>query len=1071
MRLLRLADVRGHLFALAVGLCAPALALAQQSTITGRVTSGGNGTPLIGTRVFLVGGTSAAATNADGRYTLRSTAGSHEVRVLRVGFTEQKRTVVVPANGNATLDFVMTPSVVRLDEVVTTATGQQRRSELGNSVQTLGDIGKNVEQGPVKNLTDLLVAKAPGVQVQSANMTGGAPVVRIRGIKSLSLTSEPIYVIDGVRLNNTTVGIGTGGTTVSLLNVLNTEEIADIEIVKGPSAATLYGTDAANGVIVVTTKKGLSGPARWTMHAATGLVQDRNNYPTQYAIFGHAPATPTVATRCTLITISAGSCVADSTTSFNLLADPYLSPIKDGNTKQLGLQVSGGSDIVRYFVSGDYEGERGPLELPAFSQRYLDSTGNAMREEWLHPENFSRKSVRGNLNSVLSPKLDLSFNSGYTRSAQQLPPVDNNTASFVYNAFNNPGFKPTVACRATPTPASCLGYSNKGQLGEELGGYGFFTPGNLFQRLNTLNVDRFISSSTSQYRPLAWLQGDATLGYDMANRDVVQMCRFGECQAGTNRQGFVFNSKTMDRNLSAKGSATATWQPKASLNLRTTAGVDYVNQQTEFASGEGDNLPPGAQTAGAGAVQFATSSFTRANKTLGYYGQEQVSFNDRLFVIIAARTDQNSAFGTQFQRVIYPKGSVSYILSDEPFFPKFSWLDQFRLRGAYGASGVQPGSTTALQTYGATSLSLGSTPTSITGADTPALLAAALGNPELKPERSTERELGFETRMFSSKVSFEMTYYNNLTKDALINQPIAGSSGASSTGLNTAPTVTRNLGSIRNSGIEATLTTTILDTRNFGWDMTVGGSHNTNKIESLGESPCVVNTSDCLTGTKPNPTIGTGTNRDSLGLPIRGIFARDYTYNDANNDGIITANEVFVDANVSYLGSAVPRDLVTVQNGFDLFDKKLRLNILLDYKGGFSLFNSTTQFYCLNTNTCYDITHKEASLEDQARLVAMRFGNPNTLRPTTTRGYFENGQFWRLREVGATLQLPSSLASRAGLRDASLTFSGRNLHVWTKYKGTDPESGYTVDNLQNVQNDFSTLSPPTYFSVRLNVHY
>jgi TonB-linked SusC/RagA family outer membrane protein len=1070
MRLLRSTLCVGPLtFALAAmaAFSLPAVAAAQ-ATITGRVTAAASGQPLQESRVFVIGTNAVASTNADGRYTLRVAPGAIEVRVIRVGYLEQRKPLTVTAGSNTTLDFSLTASVIKLTEIVTTATGEQRRVELGNSVQTLGNIGEKVETAPVKNLQDLLVAKAPGVQVQQGNMTGSAPVVRIRGIKSLSLTSEPIYVIDGVRMNNSTVSIGTGGTTVSLLNILNPEEIADIEIVKGPSAATLYGTDAANGVIVVTTKKGVSGPARWTAHAGYGSVQDRNNYPTQYAIFGHAPATPGTPLRCTNVSIAAGTCTADSTTSYNLLADPAISPIHDGATKELGAQVSGGSDAVRYFISGDYEGEVGPLEMPDFSKRFLDSTGNAMQDAWLHPENFSRKSARANINSAVTPKLDIAFNSGYTRSAQQLPPVDNNTASFLYNAYNNPGFKPTVACRnGAAGAAACLGYKNTGALGEVLGGYGFYTPGNLFQRLNALNVDRFINSSTASWRPLAWLQNDATLGFDIASRDIVEMCRFAECQnSGVTRQGFVFDSRQTDRNLSAKGSANATWQARPYLNLRSTLGVDYVNQQTEFASGEGDNLPPGAQTAGAGAIQFANSSFPRASKTLGYYGQEQVGLRDRLFLILAARTDQNSAFGTQFQRVFYPKASLSYILSEEPFFPQYGWLNQLRLRGAYGASGVQPGSTTALQTYGANSANLGSSPTAISGTDTPGLLAAALGNPELKPERSTEREMGFDSRMFDSRLNFEFTYYNNVTKDALINQPIAGSSGASSTGLNTAPSVTRNLGSIRNSGIEATLTTTILDSRNFGWDMTVGGSHNTNKIESLGFQPCTVNTTDCLTGSKSNPTIGTGANRDSLGLPIRGIFSRLYTYNDANNNGIIEPSEVTVDPNFSYIGSAVPRDLVSVQSTFALLQQRVHVNVLLDYKGGYSLFNSTTQFYCLNTNTCYDETHPTASLADQARLVAMRFKTTST-----TAGYWENGQFWRLREVSATLAVPQAVAGRMGMRDASLTFSGRNLHVWTKYKGTDPESGYTTDNLQNVQNDFSTLSPPTYFTVRLNVHY
>jgi TonB-linked SusC/RagA family outer membrane protein len=1047
--------------ALALAFAAPAWAQSGSGTITGRIVDAGS-QPISDVRVLAVGTNAVAATNSEGRYVLRVASGAHTIRVLRIGFTEQKRSVTVPAGGTQTLDFTLTASLVQLSEIVTTATGQQRRVELGNAVTTLGDIGQKVEQAPIKNLQDLLTAKAPGVTVLPGNMTGSAPNVRIRGIKSLSLSSEPIYVIDGIRMNSSTVGINTGGTQTSLLNVLNPEEIADIEIVKGPSAATLYGTDAANGVIVITTKKGTSGPARWTAHAGTGLVQDRNEYPTQYAVFGHAPTTPATPLRCTLVTIAAGTCVADSTTSFNLFEDPDLTPFTNGFTRQLGMQVSGGTETVRYFVTGDYEGERGPIEMPGFSQRFLDSTGNAMREEWLHPEHFSRKSVRANLNAAVNPTFDLSFNSGYTRTFQQLPPVDNNAASFIYNAYNNPGFKPTIACRTTPS--RCLGYSNTGALGEELGGYGLYTPGNLFQRINSLGVDRFISTANAQWRPLTWLATDATIGLDLAHRDNLAMCRFNECQnSGLTRQGSVFSSKQIDRNMSAKASGTATWQATQSINLRTTVGADYVNQQSEFTSASGDNLPPGAQSAGAGANRSGNSQFARADKTLGYYAQEQVALRDLLFVTLAARTDQNSAFGTQFQRVLYPKASISYMISDEAYFPELGWLDQFRLRAAYGASGVQPNSTTALRTYSAASTNLPATAVATTGTDTPGLLAAALGNPELKPERSSEREMGFEAQMFSRRINFEATYYNNVTKDALISQPIASSSGASSTGLHTAPSVTRNLGSVRNTGIEATLNAAIIDSPNFGWDITIGGSHNTNKIESLGEQPCTVNATDCLTGFKPNPTIGTGGTRDSVGLPVRGVFARTFTYADANNDGIIEASEVTIDPKFSFMGYAVPRDIVTIQNGFDLLRKKLRVNIALDYKGGFSLFNSTTQFYCLNTNTCSDETLRSAPLEDQARLVAMRFKTP-----ATTAGYWENGQFWRLREVGATYTLPHLLSSGIRARDASLTLAARNLKVWTKYKGTDPESNYSTDN---VQTDFSTLSPRTYFTARLNLHF
>src|ERR1700730_1344599 len=184
--------------AVTFGLLAPAVAAGQQATLSGRVTAVGSGQPVPEARVYVVGSNAVGSTNADGRYQLRVSPGALEVRAIRIGYQEQKRTVTVPAGGTATLDFSMVPSLIKLTEIVTTAIGEQRKVELGNSVQTLGNVALKVEQAPVTTLADLMVAKAPGLQVLAGNMPGSAPSVRIRGIKSLSLNSEPIYVIDGV---------------------------------------------------------------------------------------------------------------------------------------------------------------------------------------------------------------------------------------------------------------------------------------------------------------------------------------------------------------------------------------------------------------------------------------------------------------------------------------------------------------------------------------------------------------------------------------------------------------------------------------------------------------------------------------------------------------------------------------------------------------------------------------------------------------------------------------------------------------------------------------------------------
>src|SRR5262249_52792710 len=219
-----------------------------------------------------------------------------------------------------TLDFALEAAIVKLAEVVTTATGEQRKVELGNTVAVI-DASKRVTETPIVSMNDLLTAKAPGLNVLPQNMTGSAAQIRIRRLNSASRSNAPIFIIDGIRMDAGT-GFSTGGTSSSRLNDISPEEIENIEVVKGPSAATLYGTDAANGVIVITTKKGRPGNTRWTWTAEQGSVQDHNPYPFTWAEWGHLTTgnTSQIA-RCLNTTIADGSCKLDSVTNSHMLRD------------------------------------------------------------------------------------------------------------------------------------------------------------------------------------------------------------------------------------------------------------------------------------------------------------------------------------------------------------------------------------------------------------------------------------------------------------------------------------------------------------------------------------------------------------------------------------------------------------------------------------------------------------------------------------------------------------------------------------------------------------------------------
>jgi TonB-linked SusC/RagA family outer membrane protein len=1015
---------------------ASAARLAAQGTITGRAVSKETNVPLADARVLALGTNAAATTNQDGKYTLTNVrAGVVELQVLHVGYSTLKKTVTVTAGATTTADFELETAVVKLQEVVTTATGQQRKVELGNTIQTLGDVNSRVEQTSITTMSELFVGKVASMSVIPGNNTGAPPQIRIRGLNSLSLNNAPIWIIDGVRMN--AGGIGSGQTTAATSNLtaIDPTEIEDIEIVKGPSAATLYGTDAANGVIVVTTKRGRAGATRWTWNAETGRITDLTKYITSYALIGHTAASPYA--RCLLIQVAAKTCTVDTTKSLNVLNTDSLSPLDIGNRNQYGVQTSGGNDIVRFFFSGDVENETGPYKMPDFSIRRLDSLGVAMRHEWLRPEELQRENLRMNITAALTPQFDLTATAGFAKTNQHAPGANNGFFSEEYQSMTGPGF-------IGPGP----GTSGKGTLGEDLHGYNSFVPSEMFQQVSQTDIQRIIGSLDAHWRPLPWLDNQGLIGVDLADRSTLVLCRYGTCPfMGTLRQGSSSVGENNDRNFSMKGTSNATWQARPWANLKTTIGADYTNVENDQATATGNVLPPGAVTPQSGANLSLSGTLATATKTLGTYIQEQAALRDRMFITVALRRDQNTAFGSNFESVTYPKLSLSWLLSDEPFFPQIPLVNQFRLRSAYGASGVQPGPTAALITFNTTSLNVPTTLSATSGTDTPGLRTNTLGNTDLKPETSAEFEGGFDVRFLKNRANLEVTYYSKQTRDALVSQPIAPSAAPAST------TVLRNLGSVKNAGIEASLTTTLFDGKNFAWDAAISASHLANKVVSLGYDA----------SGNPNKTVGTGASRDSVSTSVNGVFYRPYTYHDDDGNGYLSVNEVHVDSIFQYWGYNIPRDIASVQTSFEVLARKLRINLQFDYKGGGLLLDQTSNIQCAQSNSCPGASNLNASLADQARNIATRNANP-----TTAIGFVYPNQFWRFREASATWTMPVRFSSMVRAQNAQITFASRNLHLWTRYKGPDPEGTYTD---ADTPSSYSTSGQRTYFTLHATLHY
>lgn len=1008
-------------------------------TVIVRVTNTVDQKPIEAARVFLVTTNFANQTAADGRVTFRGVpASTYTLRVLRVGFGEQTRRVTVAVGATATVDIGMTVAAVSLAAVVTTATGEQRRVEIGNATANI-NAASVVEASPVGSLNDLLNSRAPGVTVTSGTQTGTGARIRIRGMNSVSLSNEPIWIIDGIRMNSTNANFSaptgngvngnTGGNNASRVGDLNPDEIENIEIVKGPSAATLYGTDAANGVILVTTKKGRAGAARWSMYAEGGVVRDQNTYPTAYSLWGKRPG-ETVSSRafCNLQRVGTGECLADSTSALNIFTEKDLTPLAVGDRRQFGVQVSGGSEAVRYFVAAEQEQEVGVLSLPQFERERFDSLGVPLRAWVDEPNQMSRRSLRANVNATLSPKLDLGVQTNFINVGQRYSLESNATAGLGSQVFGGPG---------TRANGSVTG------LGTPLNGYRAWTPGYSWQEQTAQSVNRFIWSAQANYRPFTWLANRATIGNDYAAISDENLLYRGEGPplTATTRLGARGIGRNNTNNLTVDLGSTAQYNVLG-FGLKTTVGAQYIGQRSFIANTGSRQLAPSSQNVGSG-TQPVVSEATQVSKTFGVFVEQAVAVRDLLFLTAAVRSDQNSAFGTNFQSILYPKASASYLVSQEEWWKAPSWLNSVRLRYAYGQSGVQPGPNDALLFFGAGT-------TNIQNADQPTLIQEALGNPDLKPERSGEQEAGFEAQLFSSRLSVDFTYYNKVTKDALIRAILPPSFGSVTSQLT-------NLGSVKNSGLELILTAQLFDRPAFGWDMNVAASTNSNEVLSLGSTPAQIGT----------------TSRIVVGYPISGYWARPITsYADKNGDGYITyfadsaRNEVFVGDSAEFRGYATPRHTATLTNGFEFLNRRLRITSMWDVRGGSRWYNNTERIRCTRPN-CGGRNNLDAPLIDQAMNVA---ANEHPAR--TLDGYFQPGGFTRLREASVQYTFSPDLAGRLlKARTLSLALSGRNLRLWTKYRGSDPESGFNTTSGTEAPNEFQTIAPPSYFILRVNVGY
>jgi TonB-dependent starch-binding outer membrane protein SusC len=1014
-----------------LALATPLLAQRGTGTITGQVTDRQTMRPLVGAQVRVTGTDRGALTGDGGAYRITGVeAGTVTVAAQRIGYAAVSRAVTVTPDGTTTADFGLTVSVTTLDQVIVTATGQaERKRESGVTTGTID--GAQIVKAAVSTFADVLSSRTPGVVVQQAAGESGAGArIRIRGSNSISLSNDPLIIVDGVRVDNSanSTAIGTGGQQPSRYNDINPENIASIEIIKGPAASSLYGTAASNGVIQITTKKGRVGRTKWDTYAEYGKLRDVNDYPVNYRSFGKTAAGALV-TNCSLIarvSTAATRCVGvDSTiTNFPLEA---ANMIDDGNRRIAGLSASGGSDVATYFLSGEYQKEQNVISV------------NGMQ----------RLNLRTNVRGQLTRNLDATVSIGYTNSDLRRPQNDNNALGVVPGSLLGKAADCGPGGLAARHPALC---------GADTVSRGYFNANidpKAFWNINTRQgVQRLIGGLTSNWTPLSWLSFNGTFGADIDHRSDIETLPPAVLAYSVNTldgSRGVYRAQVYNYTSSLNGQAV--WAPTSDLKLTTTLGTQYTDVYLARTDAFGAKLLAGTGSLAGTNARFSISEQTSDVRTLGFLGRAQLAWRDKLFLIAGGRTDRNSAFGTNYPRIYYPSLSSSWVLSEEEFFPKVDAISSLRLRAAWGSAGQNPGYLAAERTYSPVAVVAA-------GQDFPGFTVGGAGNPNLKPEKSTEVEGGFDLGLLDDRVYFEYTHYNKITKDALVNVNLAPSLGSS-------PSRFQNLGQVRNYGDEALARITAVDRRNVKLDLTASASWNTNHLDDLGV--------DALGNPIPPVFFSSSTQVFKTGYPLGAYFVKPIvSFADSNGDGLIgcpagpgTATcEVTLGDSAGFRGTPFPKMELSFAPQLAL-GSQIRLSATFDHRRGHKLFNNTAYFREVSIGNGAAVqTPSSANLETQAALTAGRFSGSNF----TYDGFIEDASFTKLREVALILSLPRSMAARVGAASADLTLAGRNLKTWTKYSGVDPELNSQAQ-AQYSTSDFLTLPQIRYFTARVALSF
>lgn len=1019
------------------------LLVQAQSRVTGKVTNDKNeGLP--GVSIVIKNTNVGATTDSAGNYNFSTTlrAGNYQLEFSGIGYRANTQPLRLAGGDVYTVNAKLESDALKLDEVVVTgvSAGTTRR-QLGSYVSSVN--ADELTKGATGNVLAALQGKTAGAQIiQNSGDPAGGVSVRLRGISSVLSSSEPLYIVDGVIVNNATNRVtNTQGTydgsnfigTVGQNRMvdINPADIERIEVLNGAAAAAIYGSRANAGVVQIFTKRGVSGAPQVSFSTSVQMNQirkklDVNMAPTK---FGGPTDGPTAFTQDLITTTGSPAALPTNTTAVSRYDyQDYI--FRTGIGTDNNVAVSGGNERTKYYLSGSF----------FYNQGIVKNT------------DFRRFSFRSNLeqkiNDILSVNLGLNYVNG---TANEKP--DGNSFFSPMNSVTIIGNFHDIFTR------DALG--NLKAVGER----GRANPVSVIEDFKQRQeTNRLIANFGAKLKPFAGLSIDYTLGIDNYGQNgTTYMPPFaynvntaffgGAATLDPTLNGYTSTGNNFFFQINNDISATYTSQLSDDIGSTTQLGYSVQYEKNRYSLLQGRGLSPFVQTVNGASTALPGVDERTEISISGGYLQQSFRYRNRFFLTGAVRLDGSSVFGEDQRNQIYLKGNASYIFSEgEGWKNSLPWWSTFKLRAAYGESG----NLTGIGAYDRTNVY---STNSYLGR-TALFSSTRLANENVKPERQREIEIGTDMSFFGDRLGLQFNWYSKKVTDLLINRQIAPTNGFSS--------LLDNFGSLQNRGFEIVLTGSPAKSKDFSWDITAIYNRNRNKVLEVGPALTLFSTNagapvSLLEGYPVGVYYGTFFAVDNNGQQVKnpaglpqiekGTQTSPVTYTPARDaNGLPTASattlrKVIGDPNPDFTGSLVN----------ELRYKKLNLRFQLDAVQGVDVFNA-------DFRTRQGVGNGTIAQAEHLGQVPRGFILANY---QVEEWRVDDGSFVKLREVA----LSYNIGKTKFARDITLSLSGRNLISWDNYKGYDPEVNAAGQSTLLRGIDFGAVPIPRTFQFGISAKF